>query len=99
MVCNQQIINWGMPGLPSVVYGTAVQLPLLATCRWIMRRSWGRLLLVLLKLRMVGELAACSRCISLLWLWKKGGHIGPDGDGSKLLLLLTLFLRTTIWTQ
>jgi len=41
MVCNKQIINWGMPGLSSVVYGTAAQLPFLATCRWIMRRSWG----------------------------------------------------------
>jgi hypothetical protein len=50
-VCNKQIMNWGMPELPSVmVYGTAVPLLLLVMCRW----SWGMLLLVLLKPRMVG---------------------------------------------
>ena len=40
MVCNKQIINWGMSGLSSMVYGTAVQLPFLVMCRWIIRRSW-----------------------------------------------------------
>ena len=53
-VCNKQVINWGLPELPSVVYLTAVQMLLLVTCRWIRRKSWGRLLLVLLKPRIVG---------------------------------------------
>ena len=43
-----------MPEPPSVVYGTAVQLLLVVMCRWFRRRSWRRLLPVLLKLRMVG---------------------------------------------
>jgi hypothetical protein len=90
MVRNKQIINWDMSGLPSEVCVTAMQLLLLATCRWIRRRSWGRLLLVLLKGKM-GGLAAYNRC--LLCLWRKGGHIGIGCSGSKLLLFLRLFFE------
>ena len=38
IVCNTQIINWGMLELPSVVYGAAAQLLLLVMFRWIRRR-------------------------------------------------------------
>ena len=39
IVCNTQIINWGILELPSVVYGAAAQLLLLVRFRWIRRRS------------------------------------------------------------
>ena len=55
------------------------------------------MLLVLLQLRLVGELIARG-CIFLLCLWRKEGHIGGDSSDSKLLLLMALFLRADILT-
>jgi hypothetical protein len=98
IVRSKQIINWGMPELPSVVYGTAAQMLLLVMCSWIRRRSWGKMLLVLMKPRMVGGTNSSWVHLPAVPLEERG-HIGTDGSNSKLLLLLALFLRADILTR